>query len=114
MAGFKTVQLLAPYDRAVVIDSIRDGSVAGRVRRLREEDLAGRSSPISHGVNLHSALELARRLSFPLPREVLIYVVAVQETSTFSERLTPEVEKALPAAARRIAAELAALSPLRA
>jgi len=106
VAGFKTVQLLAPYDRAVIIDSIRDGSKAGEVRRLREEELGERSSPISHGVNLHSALELARRLSFPLPRELLIYVVAVQETHTFGERFTPEVERALPAAASSIAAEL--------
>jgi len=109
VAGFKTVQLLAPYDRAVIIDSICDGSKAGQVRRLREEDLARRCSPISHGVNLHSALELARRLSFRVPRELLIYVIGVQETRTFGERFTPEVERALPAAASSIAAELAAL-----
>jgi len=110
VAGFKTVQLLAPYDRAVIIDSIRDGSRVGQVRRLREEELGQGSSPISHGVNLHSALELARRLSFPLPRELLIYVIAVKDPHTFGERFTPEVEGALPAAASSIAAELAALS----
>ena len=110
VAGFKTVQLLAPYDRAVIIDSICDGSRAGQVRRLREEELGAGSSFISHGVNLRSALELARRLSLPLPRELLIYVVAVQDPYTFGERFTPEVETALPAAASSIAAELAALS----
>ena len=110
VAGFKTVQLLAPYDRAIIIDSICDGSAVGHVWGLREEELGEGSSPISHGVNLRSALQLARRLSFPLPQEVLIYVIAVEDPYTFGEQFTPEVEKALPAAAVTITAELTALS----
>ena len=113
MAGFKTVQLLAPYDRAVIIDSICDPSRVGEVWALREEELGVGSSFISHGVTLRSALQLARRLSLPLPRELLIYVIAVEDPYTFGERFTPEVEKALPAAASTIAGELAALSRSR-
>ena len=109
VAGFKTVQLLAPYDRAIIIDSIHDASRVGDVWGLREDELGEGSSPISHGVNLRSALQLARRLSFRLPQEVLIYVIAVQDPYTFGEQFTPEVERALPAAASSIAAELAAL-----
>jgi hydrogenase maturation protease len=111
VAGFKTVQLLAPYDRAVIIDSMHDSSRVGRVWSLREDDLSEASPPVSHGVNLRTALELARRLSFPVPGEVLIYVMTVEDPYTFGERFTPDVEKALPAAAATIAAELAALSP---
>ena len=110
VAGFKTVQLLAPYDRAVIIDSICDPSRVGQAWALREEELVAGSSFISHGLNLRSALQLARRLSLPLPRELLIYVIAVQDPYTFGERFTPDVERALPAAASTIAAELAALS----
>jgi len=112
VAGFKTVQLLAPYDRAVIIDSMHDESRVGHVWGLREEELGEGSSPISHGVNLRSALELARHLSFPLPQELLIYVIAVQDPYTFGEEFTADVERALPAAASRIADELAALSRL--
>jgi hydrogenase maturation protease len=110
VAGFKTVQLMAPYDRAVIIDSICDGGQAGHVRGLPEDELGGGSSFISHGINLRSALQLARRLSLPLPQEVLIYVIAVEDPYTFGEQFTPEVEKALPAAAGSIAAEIASLS----
>ena len=109
MAGFKTVQLLAPYDRAVIIDSICDPSRVGEVWTLREEELGVGSSFISHGVTLRSALQLARRLSLALPRDLLICVIAVEDPYTFGEQFTPEVEKALPAAASTIAAELAAL-----
>jgi len=109
VAGFKTVQLLAPYDRAIIIDSIHDASRIGHVWGLREDELGEGSSPISHGVNLRSALQLARRLSFRLPQEVLIYVIAVQDPYTFGEQFTPEVEKALPSAAASIASQLAAL-----
>ena len=110
VAGFKTVQLLAPYDRAVIIDCMRDQDRIGQVWTLREEALGQGSSFISHGVNLRSALQLARRLSLPLPRELLIYVIGVEDPYTFGEQFTPEVERALPAAAGSIAGELAALS----
>jgi hydrogenase maturation protease len=110
VAGFKTVQLLTHYDRGVIIDSIRDESAVGQVRRLREEELGGGSSWLSHGLNLHMALELARRLSLPLPRELFVYVIAVKDPHTFGEQLTPEVERALPDAANWIAAELVALT----
>jgi Ni,Fe-hydrogenase maturation factor len=46
----------------------------------------------------------------PLPQELLIYVIGVKDAHTFGERFTPEVERALPDAANRIAAELAALT----
>ena len=110
VAGLKTVQLLTHYDRAVIIDSIHDGSAVGEVRRLQEKELGGGCAWQSHSVNLHLALELARRLSLPLPQELLIYVIAVKDPHTFGERFTPEVERALPGAANRIAAELAALT----
>jgi hypothetical protein len=42
----------------------------------------------------------------PLPQDLFIYVIAVKDPHTFGERFTPEVERALPDAANRIAAEL--------
>jgi hydrogenase maturation protease len=110
VAGLKTIQLLTHYDRGVIIDSICDGSAAGQMRRLREEELEGGCAWLSHGVNLHLALELARRLGLPLPQEILIYVVAVNDPYIFGERCTAEVEEALPAAADRIADGLAAVT----
>jgi hydrogenase maturation protease len=110
VAGLKTVQLLTHYDRGVIIDSICDGSAVGQVRRLREEELDGGCAWLSHGLNLHMALELARRLSLPLPQELFIYVIAVKDPHTFGEQFTPEVERALPGAANRIAAEVAAVT----
>ena len=101
VAGLKTIQLLTDYDRSVIIDSICDGSAVGQVRRLREGELAGKSTWLSHGVNLRLALELARQLSLPLPQELLIYVVAVKDPYTFGEQFTPEVERALPCLGRQ-------------
>lgn len=109
VAGLKTVQLLSQYDRAVIIDCICDGSAAGEVRRLGEEELGEGAGWLSHGVNLALALELARRLALPLPQPLLVYVVAVEDPYTFGERLTPQVERALPGAAAMIVADLAAV-----
>ena len=41
VAGLKTVQLFARYDRGVIIDCICDGSPVGQVRRPREGELDG-------------------------------------------------------------------------
>jgi hydrogenase maturation protease len=111
VAGLRTVQLLAPYDRVVIIDSMYALDRIGQVWVLPEEELGQSSSIISHGVNLRSALDLARRLSLPVPQELLIYVIGVEDPYTFGEQFTPEVERALPAAADKIARELA--SPVR-
>jgi hydrogenase maturation protease len=108
VAGLKSVQLLTQYERAVIVDSICDGTEVGQVRRLREEDLGDGHAWISHGVGLRLGLELARQLSLPLPHELLIYVIGVRNPYTFGEQLTPEVERALPLAAVAIADELRA------
>jgi hydrogenase maturation protease len=108
-SGLQTVQLLSRYDRAVIIDSIQDKARVGEVRRLEVNEL--RMSPLhsSHGVGLGEAISLARKLGMRLPDPILVYAIAVADPHTFGERLTPELERALPSLIQQIASDLTRL-----
>jgi len=108
-SGLQTVQLLSRYDRAVIIDSIQDEARVGEVRRLEVDEL--RTSPLhsSHGVGLDEAISLARKLGMRLPDPILVYAIAVADPYTFGERLTPELERALPSLIQQITSDLTRL-----
>ncbi len=108
IVGLDFLDLLAPYDRAIIIDAIqtREGKV-GQVYRLEPEAfVATQHASSPHDVNFATALELGKRLGLPLPQQITIFAIEVQDVTTFSERCTPEVMAAIPKCARMIIQEL--------
>ena len=108
LAGLSLLDLLLGYDKVIIIDSIqtREGKV-GQVYRLSPEDFAATRHAVSpHDVNLITALELGKRLGLEMPREIIILAIEVQDVTTFSESLTPEVERAIPRVVEMVAHEL--------
>lgn len=109
MAGLDILDLLTSYDKAIIIDAIqtREGK-AGQVYRLEPEAFVATEHASSlHDVNFATALELGRRLSIPLPKEIIIFAVEVEDVTTFDERCTPKVEQAVPVVVNMIVEELA-------
>jgi hydrogenase maturation protease len=113
VGGLNLVEVMAGYDRVVVLDSIMtEGGVPGTwftfdAGALRET-LNLRNV---HDVNFATALELGRTMGTPLPADecIRVYAVEVDDTVTFSETMTPGLEAALPELAEEIGAEIAAL-----
>jgi len=109
LAGLSLLDLIVGYDKVIIIDSIqtKKGKM-GQVFRLSAEDFATtRHATSPHDVNLATALELGKRLGMTLPREIIIFAIEVRDVTTFGESCTPEVERAIPKAVRRVARELA-------
>jgi len=107
-AGLYFLDLLAGYDRAIIIDAIqtREGKI-GQVYRLEPEALnATRHTITSHDVDLATALELGNRLGLALPQQIIIFAIEVDNVSSFSEECTPEVMRAIPVCVRMILQEL--------
>jgi len=104
--GFTLLEDAVGFDRLVVVDAVI-GSEPGRLLRL---DLAGLGPTVHcggpHGLNLATVLEFGRRQGLPVPTEVVVYAVEVKDTTTFGERLSPEVEARVPEIAAAIEAEL--------
>jgi len=106
--GMRFVDLLAGYDRAVIVDAIewRKGP-PGTIYRLTPDEAIPTLRAVSyHDVSLGTALALGRTLDIPLPAETVFFAVEATETRVFGEHLTPAVQAALPELVRRVEAQL--------
>jgi hydrogenase maturation protease len=108
LAGLDLLDLLADYDRVIIIDAIQTvGGKVGQIYRLKPEVFnATRHAATPHDINFATALELGNQLNLPLPRQIDIFAIEVLDTDTFSEECTPEVKKAAVACAEMIIQEL--------
>lgn len=108
LAGLNMLDLLADYDRAIIIDAIKTvrGRV-GQIYRLEPEAFAATQHTANpHDVNFATALELGKRLALPLPQQITIFAIEVADTTTFSEECTPDVRQAIPVCVKMILEEL--------
>jgi hydrogenase maturation protease len=108
LAGLDMLDLLAGYDRAIIIDAIQTaGGKTGRIYRLDLETLdATRHTASPHDVNLATALELGKRLGLDLPRRIDIFAIEAADTDSFGEGCTPKVAEAIPCCVEIITQEL--------
>jgi hydrogenase maturation protease len=108
LAGLDFLDLLTAYDRAIIIDAIQTvEGLPGNIYRLEPEILADtRHTGTPHDVNFATALELGKKLRLPLPQQITIFAIEVKDVTSFGEKCTPEVMKAIPTCAAMIIQEL--------
>jgi hydrogenase maturation protease len=108
MSGLSLIDLLAGYDKAIIIDAIQTAAgKAGQIYRLTPDAFNNtRHASSPHDVNFATALELGNRLGMAMPKQILIYAIEVADTTTFSEKCTPAVSRAIPACIKMITKEL--------
>jgi hydrogenase maturation protease len=110
VGGLNMLDVLAGYDRVVVLDAVKTtGGTPGAWYRLDATRLEHTLHLTNvHDANFATALELGRRLGIglPDPSEVHIFAVEVDDTTTFSERMTPALESAYPELAAAIFREV--------
>src|SRR4030066_2149408 len=97
-AGLSLLDSIVGYDKVIIIDAIQtEKGQAGQIYRMSTEDFSltkHLSSP--HQINLATALELGRLLGLAMPRKITVFAVEAKDISSFSEKGTPGVEKAIP------------------
>jgi len=96
--GIRFVDLLAGYDRAIILDAIDRLTPDQAIPTLRAVSY--------HDVSLGAAMALGRTLDIPLPADIVFFAVETTETRVFSEVMTPAVAAALPELVRRVEAQL--------
>ncbi|MBP7146780.1 MAG: hydrogenase maturation protease [Acidobacteria bacterium] len=99
--GLELLDVVAGYDRLIVLDSIRGGggrpgdwyAFDGRALRATEH------LDNIHDANFATALALGRRLGLRVPPDDRVHVFAVEaaDNATFSEELTPALRDSYPA-----------------
>ena len=107
-AGLNLLDLIIGYDQVIIIDAIQTrGGKAGQVYRLEPENFSfARHLSSSHQVNLISALELGKMLNLAMPQRTTIFAVEAKDVINFSEKCTPEVERAIPEVVKMVLCEL--------
>ncbi len=109
--GLRLAEAVSGYDRAIVVDALAAGGAPGTVRRLGLDDLTGcRTVACTHDTSLPTALDVWRLLGAPVPGEVTIFGIEVQDVDRFTERLTDDVARAVPGAADAVIDEICRVS----
>ncbi len=107
-AGLSLLDSIVGYDRVIIIDAIQTNEgQAGQIYIMKPEDFSFAkhvSSP--HQINLVTALELGKMLNLEMPQRITVFAVEAKDTTSFSEKCTPEVEKAIPEAVKMVQDEL--------
>lgn len=111
--GIRLMETVLGYDRVILIDAylLQDHAMEpGRIHRMTLDDLRS-VSPTQHSTSPHdtslvTALDTAAYLGYPIPEEILIYAVEVENILEFGEEPTPAVAAAIPEVVERILKEL--------
>lgn len=99
--GMDVLDEIGPYERAVLVDGIKTGrKPPGTIFLLSaREFIPTRRLSGFHDLDLSTALELARRLGLPVPEEIIVLAVEINDDVNFGEKCSPEVAAAISKAA---------------
>lgn len=97
-AGLSLLDIVGGYNRLILLDAMISGSSPGTVHILDETELTGTVHlGAGHEADLITTLALGRKLAAaPLPEDIHIVAVEVNDIAAFSESLSPEVQAAIP------------------
>ena len=106
--GLGLLDAITGYDKVIIIDAIQTkGGKAGQVYRLEPENFSlAKHLSSFHQVNLISALELGKMLNLAMPQRITIFAVEAKDVTNFSEKCTPDVERAIPEVVKMVLCEL--------
>ena len=107
--GLGLAEQLDGYERVILIDAIQTrGGLPGAIYRLTLDDLPTCNADGAHDASLKNALQLVRQQGGQVPDSGAVSVVAIEAVNLleFGERLTPQVERAIPAAVHAVLATL--------
>ena len=106
--GFRIIDLLTGFDKAIIIDSIKTGSKPrGSIHYFKPADMVPSIRMVAfHDINFNTALEFAKQYGISMPDDISIYAIEVTDTETIAERCTPPVQRAVNHCTKRILDEL--------
>jgi len=108
-SGLELLDVVRGYDKVVIVDAIQTkAGKPGDLHVLDEKDFEKSihgSSP--HGINIATALALGRKIvPKEMPEKVVFFAIEAKDVLNVSEKLTPEVARALPGIIKSIEKEV--------
>jgi hydrogenase maturation protease len=108
VGGLKLLDEILGYWKVVLVDSIEtEGGKPGHVYTMTPENLRGTAHLVSpHEVNFMGVLEMARKQEMEVPEHIVVVAVEIKDNTTFGEKMSPEVEAAIPQAVGEVLKEV--------
>ncbi len=111
VGGLRLMEMMVGYDRVILIDALQHcDALPGTVRCMTLEDLRTISptqhSTCAHDTSLVTALEMGQEIGLPLPKEITIFAIGVENVTYFGDEPTPAVARAIPKVTAAVLAEL--------
>lgn len=112
VGGLRLMEAMLGYERVFLIDALYPCSGRpGDIHRMTLADLRAMSatehSTSPHDTNLITALDMGQRMGLPLPDDIIIYAVEVENISDFGDTPSPAVDQAIPQVTAAVLGELA-------
>jgi hydrogenase maturation protease len=111
--GINLMEAMTGYDRAIIIDAMTGGGgKAGTVYEFGPAGLSqSRNTWSGHDASLQVAMALGSTVGLRLPAHVHIWAVEAYDVCTYSEQLTPDVERAVPLVVDNVVRDLESGQP---
>jgi hydrogenase maturation protease len=109
--GLALLDEIVARDGLVLVDSVQTGQApAGTIHEFGPEALARVVTTSPHFLGVGETLALGRLLDLKMPRQVRIFAIEVADPYTLGTQMTVAVERAVPEAADRVAAQARAFA----
>jgi hydrogenase maturation protease len=112
VGGLRLMEMMVHYDHVILIDALlpNNGTTPGTIHRMTLEDLR-LISPTQHSASAHdttliTALDMGREMGLPLPADITIFAIEVENVMDFSESSTAAVAAAIPEATTAVLEEV--------
>ena len=108
--GLALLDYITGYRVVFIVDSIQPGKAApGFLHELDAAALTQLTGRTPHFVGVGETLALGRQLGLPMPEQVTIFAIEVEDPFTLGTTLTPALQAALPGIVDRIRAAVQSL-----
>jgi len=107
-AGLRLLDSIVGYDKVIIIDAVQtEKGQAGQIYRMEPQDFSSaKYLSLPHQINLATSLELGNALNLAMPQKITIFAVEAKDITSFSEKCTPQVERAIPELVKMVLQEL--------
>lgn len=110
LGGLSLMEKMVGFENVVVVDSIFTGNNPnGTIYSLPLSKIPNLSSSHTtsvHDTSLSNAIQVGKKMGLKLPQDIWIVAVEAENTHTFSEQLSPEIEEIVPKAAELVVNQL--------
>ena len=111
VGGLTLMETMIGYERVILVDAYQpENGKPGTIHKMTLADLEA-VSPTQHSASPHdaslvTALQTGQRMGLPLPKEITIFAIEVENVTEFGDQPTPAVAAAIPVVVESVLEEI--------